>query len=133
MAAVSKYLKCHEDHLANRIRVFYRCYHAEVYKSVAGNDQTDKKPKKSKKFIKCGYKSQLVVTTTSSSEMPQMIVKYIPHLGHISGSVKDIGTLRISQEVHEWIANNIRSGLNISKISQLFQKRACDIEKAWQE
>ncbi|RIB02136.1 hypothetical protein C2G38_2050289 [Gigaspora rosea] len=65
--------------------------------------------------------------------MPQMIVKYIPHSSHIPGSVKDIRTLRISQEVREWIANHIQSRLNVSGISQLFQKRARDMEKAWQE
>ncbi|CAG8820737.1 609_t:CDS:1, partial [Racocetra fulgida] len=110
-ATASKYIKCQKNQSVNGTCTYYRCHCGETYESVAGNNLSDKKSRKiQKQSIKCGCKLQLIVTKTSSPGMQQMIIKYIPHSGHISGSTKDIKTLRISQEVWEWIANSIRAG-----------------------
>ncbi|CAG8734815.1 480_t:CDS:1, partial [Racocetra fulgida] len=37
-ATASKYIKRHEDHLVNGIRISYKCYRGGTYESVAGND-----------------------------------------------------------------------------------------------
>ncbi|CAG8486038.1 15948_t:CDS:2 [Dentiscutata heterogama] len=62
-----------------------------------------------------------------------MTIKYTHHTNHIPGSNNDIGNLRISNEVRNWIADRIRDGLNVKGIHRLFQKRARDISKIWQE
>ncbi|CAG8768718.1 10260_t:CDS:2, partial [Racocetra persica] len=45
----------------------------------------------------------------------------------------DIGTLRLSKEISNWIAKHIWNGLNIKGIVQLFKKHTHDLEDIWKK
>ncbi|CAG8843451.1 14559_t:CDS:2, partial [Racocetra persica] len=74
-----------------------------------GKDQSIKElrpnQKPSKKY---DCKSHIIVANTNTSNEKQMIIKYTPHTNHIPGSDNDIGTLKLSKEIRNWITEHIR-------------------------
>ncbi|CAG8751379.1 8888_t:CDS:2, partial [Cetraspora pellucida] len=78
-----------------------------------------------KETKKCDCKSQIIITKIHTPNGQHITIKYTSYTNHFPSSVEDIGNLRLSKKVHNWIADHIHNGLNIKGINQLFQKRAC--------
>ncbi|CAG8788660.1 27972_t:CDS:2, partial [Racocetra persica] len=112
------------------LQVIYKYHRAGTYQSTTGKDQSIKEPRPNQKpSKKCDCKSRIIVANTNTPNGKQMIIKYTPYTNHIPGSDNDIGTLRLSKKIRNWITEHIRDGLNVKGINRLFQKRARDMSK----
>ncbi|CAG8727953.1 20885_t:CDS:2, partial [Racocetra persica] len=53
---------------------------------------------------------------SQAEDCPQMIIKYKLHSNHTPGSDNDIGTLRLSKQIQNYIAQRMRDGLDVKAI-----------------
>ncbi|CAG8820633.1 24386_t:CDS:2, partial [Cetraspora pellucida] len=81
---------------------------------------------------KIGCESMIIITKTKQDQS-QMIIKYTPYLNHTPGSDNDIETLRLSKQIQNYIAQQMRDGLDVKAISRFFRKQAYNLDKIWNQ
>ncbi|CAG8559028.1 2453_t:CDS:2 [Cetraspora pellucida] len=63
-----------------------------TYQTVTSQSYSDKKPRSNQKESKkCDCKSQIIITIKKTFSESKMLIKYVSHTNHISGSDSDIG------------------------------------------
>ncbi|CAG8522987.1 10308_t:CDS:2 [Dentiscutata heterogama] len=113
-------------------RYTYKCHRSGKYNSQAGQNSTKKARINQKDSKKIGCESTIIITKTKGN-CSQMIIKYTSHSNHILGSDNNIGTLRLSKQIRDYIAQRMRDGLDVKTISQIFRMRAHDLDKIWNQ
>ncbi|CAG8756967.1 9605_t:CDS:2 [Cetraspora pellucida] len=115
-----------EQNIGNVIlRAIYRCHYSENYKTKAGQNHPEKKPRPNQKESKkCDCKSQIIVTIKHRFNEPKMFIKYILHINYTLGSDSDISTLRLSKEVFLLLEENYKYSIGkLFGFTVLIQKK----------
>ncbi|CAG8841498.1 19078_t:CDS:2, partial [Gigaspora margarita] len=116
----------------DEFRYTYKCHRSGKYESQAGQNPMKKARINQKGSKNIGCKSAIIITKTKG-DCPRMIIKYTSHSNHIPGSDNDIGALRLSKQIQDYIAQRMRDCLDVKAISQIFRKRAHDLDKIWSQ
>ena len=103
------------------------CHRYGKYKSVAGKNQNKKLRLAQKETKKCGCKSYIhVILSINSSTVT--LHYYYKHVNHYPGHLSDLCTLRLSENIRNFVQQRAFEGLDNISIQKLLRFRAIELQ-----
>jgi|GEM_PF-5268288 len=103
------------------------CHRYGTYKSVAGKDLNKKPRLAQKETKKCGCKSYIYIKLPIGSSTV-ILYHYYKHLNHHPGSLSDLCTLRLSDNIRHFVQKCALEGLDCLSIQKLLRFRAIELQ-----